>query len=141
MIAPALGEPPSSAAPAPRPSEAEADGTIVAPLPTAGAAPVGPSGAPVPGAAARDQHADDPDATALHQGGAPSEPGPDETVVGQAPADATLVAQPAVAAAPEAAPAQYNPQWDADRGTYILWEPARGMWLGWDEQAGEWKQL
>jgi len=39
------------------------------------------------------------------------------------------------------APTQYNPQWDAARGTYIVWDPNRGQWLGWDERTKEWKPL
>ena len=43
--------------------------------------------------------------------------------------------------APAGQPTQYNPQWDAARGTYIVWDPNRGRWLGWDERTREWKPL
>jgi RDD family len=41
----------------------------------------------------------------------------------------------------EAATPDYNPQWDAARGTYIVWSAERGHWLGWDDVAKEWKPL
>jgi hypothetical protein len=50
-----------------------------------------------------------------------------------------MVAPTPVAEQP--APATYNPQWDAARGTYIVWEPGRGKWLGWDDSAKEWRPL
>jgi hypothetical protein len=41
----------------------------------------------------------------------------------------------------EGATADYNPQWDPARGTYIVWSAERGHWLGWDDTAKEWKPL
>ena len=135
--------PPAGAPDADRPSPADPDGTVVGgPAPTAPA----PGPAPAPSAPGADT-----DATVVAPSPAPGAPDPDATVVGEAAADQTMVAPSTVPAAGQApqqqapqqqqAPAQYNPQWDAARNTYIVWEPARGQWLGWDDTAKEWRPL
>jgi len=113
----------------PSPSEPDPDATVVA-GPSAAAAPSEP----------------DPDATVVSAAGMAPAGDPDATVVGQAPdADRTMIAPASAAAEPAPAAgqpqAQYNPQWDAARGTYIVWEPGRGQWLGWDDNAKEWRPL
>jgi hypothetical protein len=133
--APATGPEATDAPPEPAPAEPEAEGAE-------GAAPAG------------EPAAQEPDATAI--AAPPSEPDPEATIVAsppaadpeatviaqqepQAEADKTMVAPTPVAEQP--APATYNPQWDAARGTYIVWEPGRGKWLGWDDSAKEWRPL
>jgi hypothetical protein len=74
-------------------------------------------------------------------------PGPPPTDVGAAtggPAgDATGTERSSAEAGStaEAAPPDYNPQWDPARGTYIVWSAERGHWLGWDDVAKQWKPL
>jgi uncharacterized RDD family membrane protein YckC len=34
-----------------------------------------------------------------------------------------------------------TPQWDADRGTYVLWDPAQQRWLAYDPDRQEWRDL
>jgi uncharacterized RDD family membrane protein YckC len=111
-------------------SPSAADATVVA----------GPSAAPAPSEP-------DPDATVVSGAGLAPAGDPDATIVGQTPeADRTMIAPSPAAAEPAGGAAaqpqaQYNPQWDAARGTYIVWEPGRAQWLGWDDNAKEWRPL
>jgi uncharacterized RDD family membrane protein YckC len=75
----------------------------------------------------------------------PPEPGPTDVdpAAGARAGDAAGVERPSAEAGStaEAAPPDYNPQWDPARGTYIVWSAERGHWLGWDDVAKEWKPL
>jgi hypothetical protein len=134
--------PPSTAAPA-HPLD------VSGPSQGAPAAAPGEAPAPEPGTAAEPAATPEADATVVGEAPAAG-PDTDATVVGGpsdleptvaqpvAEADKTMVAPAAVS---QPAPATYNPQWDAARGTYIVWEPGRGKWLGWDDAAKEWRPL
>jgi uncharacterized RDD family membrane protein YckC len=61
--------------------------------------------------------------------------------MGERPSQTTGEQGPAGATSGAPGSSSYNPQWDADRGTYIVWEPNRGAWLAWDESAKEWKPI
>jgi RDD family len=119
-----------------------------------------PTWAPTPEAAPPDETAPPPATADESPTGAPAErSAAPQPPVGTAPApepastDAALAAgaqagdaagteQPsAEASTAEAAPPDYNPQWDPARGTYIVWSAERGHWLGWDDVAKEWKPL